>query len=322
MTDINNPHDKFFKESIKTYEMARHFLQTHLPDDIQARINFESLRPTDQEYIDENLKTVRSDVVYECDIDNQPGFIYFLIEHQSTPDKLLPFRLLYYLFQLLKHCVDHQGYNQLPIVVPLCIYHGGSKAYPYSTDILNCFYDAGLAKQVLFKPCRLIDLTQMTLEDFQQHGPAGLLEVVLQHHNEKQFSRFIKDLIRTRLWYEGVHNVERGDYGQVVLQYLITTCDDDSEHFKAALYELAASDPEHEEDIMSVAQKLKEEGLEEGREEGMRKGMQKGEQKGMQKGMRQTAYRMLQDGMLDETVKRYTGLTDEDIKQLKHNLDS
>ena len=317
MTDINNPHDKFFKESIKTYEMARHFLQIHLPDDIQARINFESLRPTDQEYIDENLKTVRSDVVYECDIDNQPGFIYFLIEHQSTPDKLLPFRLLYYLFQLLKHCVDHQGYNQLPIVVPLCIYHGGSKAYPYSTDILNCFYDAGLAKQVLFKPCRLIDLTQMTLEDFQQHGPAGLLEVVLQHHNQKQFSRFIKDLIRTKLWYEGVHNVERSDYGQVVLQYLITTCDDDSGDFKAALHELAASDPEHEEEIMSVAQKLKEEGLEEGRQEGRQEGMQKGKQEGV----RQTAYNMLKDGMSVEIIKRYTGVTDADIHQLKRDLD-
>ena len=204
----------------------------------------------------------------------------------------------------------------MPIVVPLCIYHGGSKAYPYSTNILDCFYDYQLAKQVLFQPFKLIDLTQMTLEDFQKHGPAGLLEVVLQHHNEKQFSRFIKDLIRTKLWHEGVHNVDRSDFGQVVLNYLVATCDDKSEYFKAALHELAASDPEHEEEIMSVAQKLKEEGIEEGRQEGMQKGMQKG----MQEGKQEAAKQMLARGMSLQVIREVTGLTAQQIERLQQEL--
>ena len=65
---------------------------------------------------------------------------------------------------------------------------------------------------------------------------------------------------------------------------------------------------------MNIAQRLKEEGLEEG--------MQKGRQEGMQRGIQQTAYNMLKDGMPTETIKRYTGLSDSDIKQLKNDIDS
>lgn len=136
MTNVNTPHDKFFKESMKTKAIARSFLQAHVPESIQNRIDFESLQPTDQEYIDTEMKASFSDVVYQCEIDNKPAFLYFLIEHQSTPDKLLAFRLLYYIFQLMKRHLD-QGNDQLPIVLPMCIYHGDESPYPHSRDIVT-----------------------------------------------------------------------------------------------------------------------------------------------------------------------------------------
>ena len=37
--------------------------------------------------------------------------------------------------------------------------------------------------------------------------------------------------------------------------------------------------------------------------------------------MQQTAYNMLKDGMSVDAIKRYTGLTDDDIKKLKRVLD-
>ena len=226
MTDINNPHDKFFKESMKTKAIARSFLQAHVPESIQKRINFDSLQPTDQEYIETDMKASYSDVVYQCEIDNKPAFLYFLIEHQSTPDELLAFRLLYYIFQLMKRHLD-QAHDQLPIVLPMCIYHGNKSPYPYSTDILDCFDDPELAEQLLFQPFKLIDLTQMTLTEFQEHGAAGLMEVLLQHHNEKQLRRLLQNLIETQLWHQGIYEAKRDDYIDLVLNYILNTYDDE-----------------------------------------------------------------------------------------------
>ena len=60
-------------------------------------------------------------------------------------------------------------------------------------------------------------------------------------------------------------------------------------------------------------QKGKEEGKEEGRAEGMKQGLEKG----MKNGKIEIARKMLAKGMDEETVMDMTGLTAEEIKQMK-----
>lgn len=75
---------------------------------------------------------------------------------------------------------------------------------------------------------------------------------------------------------------------------------------------LARRLPQYEERLMSIAQKLKQEGIQEGRQEGM--------QEGLQEGSRREALRiagsMLQDGLDKETVQRITGLSADELKPL------
>lgn len=80
------------------------------------------------------------------------------MEHESTAkDELMAFRLLHYIVSLSYEHLQ-QGNRKLPIVLPLCIYHGEVSPYPHSTDLYDNFEDPELARKVAFKPFKLIDL--------------------------------------------------------------------------------------------------------------------------------------------------------------------
>ena len=74
-------------------------------------------------------------------------------------------------------------------------------------------------------------------------------------------------------------------------------------------------------DIKNSIDTEKQEGKQEGLAEGMELGMKKGMKKGMEKGMNQKALdiarKMLSKGMEDATIMEITGLTREQLMQLK-----
>ena len=74
-------------------------------------------------------------------------------------------------------------------------------------------------------------------------------------------------------------------------------------------------------DIKNSIDTAKQEGKQEGLAEGMELGMEKGMKKGMEKGMNQKALdiarKMLSKGMEDATIMEITGLTREQLMQLK-----
>ncbi len=46
------------------------------------------------------------------------GYVYALIEHQSTPDKHMTFRLMRYAFAIMSRHLD-AGNEHLPLVIPM-----------------------------------------------------------------------------------------------------------------------------------------------------------------------------------------------------------
>ena len=69
-------------------------------------------------FIDENLQTAMADILYGIKFNNKPGYLYLLAEHQSTPDALMPFRLMHYMLQIMRQHLD-KGYSTLPVIYPL-----------------------------------------------------------------------------------------------------------------------------------------------------------------------------------------------------------
>lgn len=136
--------------------MAKDLLQAHLSPSIQQRIQWDSLKLSNKSYTDEKLAQLHSDVVYTCQIDEKSSYIHILLEQQTKPDPLLPFRFLQYnVAMLAEHLSQTKQGNQktkLPIILNLCLYSGKKTPYLYSVDIYDCFADPVLAKSEMFKP--------------------------------------------------------------------------------------------------------------------------------------------------------------------------
>ena len=70
-------------------------------------------------------------------------------------------------------------------------------------------------------------------------------------------------------------------------------------------------------DAVSVEKTLQYDSYQQGMEKGMEKGMKQGLEKGMKNGKIEIARKMLAKGMDEATVMDMTGLTAEEIKQMK-----
>lgn len=104
-------------------ETARDFLAFHLPAPIHALCDMKTLKLESSSFIDDDLRESYSDVLWSVKTEQGPGYIYCLIEHQSTSNKLIAFRMMRYAIAAMQNHLD-AGYKTLPMVVPLLFYHG------------------------------------------------------------------------------------------------------------------------------------------------------------------------------------------------------
>jgi predicted transposase/invertase (TIGR01784 family) len=95
--------------------------------------------------VEEDLRAYYSDVLYSVRTTEGDGYIHVLIEHQSTSDKHMAFRLMRYAIAAMQRHLD-AGNKKLPLVVPVLFYTG--RRSPYPTDWLQEFSDPGMAARL------------------------------------------------------------------------------------------------------------------------------------------------------------------------------
>ena len=289
---IHNPHDGFFKHSLSNLTVAKDLLRAHLNPAITQRIRWNTFKLSNKSYTDEKLNQLHSDVVYTCQIDKKSAYIYILIEQQTTPDPLLPFRFLQYNVAMLADYLAQQKEKKretrLPIILNLCLYSGKKTPYPYSVDIYDCFEDPILARAELFKPLPLIDLGQMDEGELKQHGTADLMELLLKQSSARTFLNWIKKHPD-----EMVQLIERY-YGKSGIVYILGV---EARHTSDEIIQaIIATVPHKKEEIMTAAQQLKQEGKQEEK--------------------LHIAKNMLYSNESKEKIHQFTGLSWIDIEQL------
>ncbi len=82
--------------------------------------------------------------------------------------------------------------------------------------------------------------------------------------------------------------------------------------------ELARRSPQHEETLMTIAQKLEQKGRQKGIQEGIQLGEAKGRMEGKLEGKLEVARSMLANGLDHTTVMKITGLSEDDLAQIHH----
>ena len=308
---IHHPHDKYFKQSLKNKKVAIDFLKTYLPSNIYQKIDIHSLQLTEKSFIVPQLREIHSDIIYKCLINDSTGYLFFLLEHQSTDDPLMAFRFLHAIVSLSYEHLK-QGYKKLPIILPFCIYHGEKSPYPYSTSLYDCFDDSEFAKEIAFRPFKLIDLTVLSDEEIKTHGLVGLMEMLFKHQRDKNFLSIMRKLLESQF----VQNIIKQlniSYLTDMLNYIVNTSQDDSEP-KAAQHlieELIKAFPEEpaRKTIMTFAQQLKQEGL----QQGLQQGREQGLEEGIHLNALTIAKKLIAEGKSIQYIQDLTNLSENEI---------
>ena len=125
MDDIATPHDTYFRESFGRREIAVDFLRHHLPAELLAEIDLETLEISKDTYVSADLRSAYSDLVYRVRHRDGPLTIYVLFEHKSSPEYWTALQLLRYLAaEGDAYRKQHPKARRLPPIYPLVIYHG------------------------------------------------------------------------------------------------------------------------------------------------------------------------------------------------------
>jgi Putative transposase, YhgA-like len=128
MSNQPTPHDSVFRRIFGVPENAASQLRAVLPVSLAARLDLGRLARVPASFVDEALKWRYSDLLFTAPLDGRDAFVYLLVEHQSSADALMAFRMLRYVTRIWDHYLrDHPRARRLPVVIPLVVHHGRTR---------------------------------------------------------------------------------------------------------------------------------------------------------------------------------------------------
>ena len=296
MKKINTPHDKYFRTMLSNKDVAKDFLEWHLPDFIKEKIDLDSVEAKKDSFVDDNFKKLETDILFSLSFNNNPGYIYTLVEAQKKPDRLMPLRLLKYLIAIMEHHAKNNEDKQLPTIYPLILYQG-KPLWNYSTNFFELFVEPDLAKQILITNFQLVDIHRIPDSEFGKHFLSGVFEACIKWGATRDIINTL-DVLKPELI--KILNLNKGTL-VAILTYLGDVGNTDVE----TLIEWGKNAGSVGEEVMALRHKLEE----------------RGEVRGFEKGVitkaRKTALKMISKNIDDQTIRECTDLSDEEIKNLK-----
>lgn len=89
----DNPHDSLFRGIMGEPTYAASELRSVLPERLSAWLDWSTLRKGPADYVTEEMRVRFGDLLFEVDSRDGAALIYVAMEHQSSSDELMPFRI-------------------------------------------------------------------------------------------------------------------------------------------------------------------------------------------------------------------------------------
>ena len=131
---INNPHDTGFKHLLKSKKAFIQLLRSFIKGGWANQVDEVDLILLDKTFILQDFQNKEADIVYQAKIKDRDVIFYVLLEHQSTVDFQMPYRLLLYMTEIWRDIMKNteasiaEGKDFcLPAIVPIVLYNGENK---------------------------------------------------------------------------------------------------------------------------------------------------------------------------------------------------
>jgi predicted transposase/invertase (TIGR01784 family) len=270
-------------------------LRSVLREDLARLVDWSSLERRAGSFVNEDLREQHTDLLFSARLGRGAAYFYLLFEHQSTADRWMLLRLLEYMTRIWReHLAGHPKASGLPAIVPVVLHHSEigwtcATAFEELVDV-DAEARAGVLPHVPRFEVVLDDLSRATDDELRARAATALGKVVLACLRHARDMRTL--LLDLQSWSATLAEVSRAPNGVhalgLVLKYMFHAADDMAPGEIRALVG-RVTDPEIKEKIVSLADKL----VEQGRREGRQKGLQEGVQKGIQKGRAEIVLKLL-----------------------------
>lgn len=304
--EIPHPHDSMVRAVLSDLAEATSFLQRHLPQAVSQAVNWSTLKRVEGSFIDEELRRSEADLLDEVTRVSGEGsvWLYLLIEHQSSPDRWMRFRLLKYCCRIWDQSFHEQpDQRELRAIVPLVFYQG-ERSWSYSREFADLFAESvkdwpGIPR---FSH-ELIDQSGMGPEEVQGELKTQLMQLLLlaAYHPGVTWMGQVAEWLVSLSSHEPSGGV---NYMRVFVRYILSTQEPEvAAAFREVLRQQA---PELGEELMTTyAQEL----LAEGRAEGELRTQV------------QVIEGLLREGVAWSVIERATGVNETQFQTLKQQVE-
>lgn len=315
---INKKHDKLFKEILSDKKEAVNFINHYL----NLNLLEDDIEKYEKEFRTEELYNIEADVVYKIKNKN----VFILIEHQSSVDLKMSYRILSYKNAIVDSAIDRKRLREksykIPKVIAMVLYTGKRQWHKLSIkDIEEQIegYEENAGEY------NLIDANEFSreklLEDNLITSKAMLIE---KSQNKEELYKNIEDVINNQKKNGNFDNWQL----EKLVQYELAETEDKEiiSKFIEKIKNIGRND-----EIMTNASRIinreirksKKEGIEigwnqgiiRGKEEGKIEGKVEGKAEGKAEGIALVAKR-LKGKMHIKDISQITGLSEKEIEQL------
>ena len=303
---IQNPHDKFFKETFSKVSVAKDFLNNYLPQSIMNVIDIDTLEPQKDSFINEELEEGFSDLLFKVNINKREGYFYFLFEHKSYASKDIAFQLLKYMIEIWKEKIKKEGTNELPTIIPLVIYHGKDNWNIEITlgEMINGYEELpkNIKKYVPNYEYLLYDISRYTDEEIKGEVQLRIILNIFRDVFTKDSRGLQESILEAVEYLVELEDKQSGiEYFETLMRYIFSARANLTEtDVKEIIEKIETTYPEGSEVVMTLAERFMEEGLMKGLEKVVRKSIIK--------------------GLTTEDIIEITGLKKEEIEDIRKRM--
>ena len=325
--------DKLAKWMFKIPEFLRGLVFI-LNAGIVQHLDFDQMKPVNPNIIDNILRESVSDLIFTVPYrDTSQGdelTIYILLEHQSTPDRMMGFRLLNYMCQIwhaqLNQLADagvQPSHQQLRPILPIVFYTGERRWVTPVT--LNAVMDVPEhmkpyvpSFEKLFIGVKHVDTDELTQTD---HPFASLMTVLQKEQKDEAMMQRALETALTQL-----ETVKTEDptlhHNAMMYLSLIVVCrrDKDEQPQLLRMINTHAENKEVERTIMTnievLIQEGKAEGLKQGKVEGLEQGKVEGLEQGKVEGLEQGRIYEKRTAVLKLVRHRFADISDSILNEI------
>ncbi len=266
MSEVNNIHDKFFKQTMTDKKTARSMLENYLPASILKLIDLDNMELEKDSMIEKELSDVFSDLIYKVSLNGKDAYLYFLFEHKSYPYKKIALQLLKYMRNIWDLKMK-QDQHKLPLIIPLVFYHGRVK-WNIGLRLSEILEDIPLELKDYIPDFKylLCDFSPYSNQEITGRIELRIFLVLIRYvfTDIDLFKDKIKDIIEL---FEELKDKDMAiEYFEIAIRYIMNAKDGINKNELANIAGNVSS--ERSEAIMTIAEKLRMEGKQEGIKEG------------------------------------------------------